>query len=862
MALNFGTGRGRDVSRQQVYRKTQVMQKADVTRSNILTSPAAVSLDQFLSHSMTWACIVCILTLWALYIDDVRTLAMPKESDPVFATINWIIFGIFIIEWVADSFVHVDYFLSLTSFMDLMAALSLVPIQELLNDANTDLSVARIARTFRALRILRATRAAAMALKAEATLKRAAHSRRIRRELLNDPQESSNIRQEESKSLLEATLLERGNVKMLLGVLILLMGMSFMDYSESDRAAEASLSIVDISSQGLEANITQNNGTLCPKCKVLAQNFKRVVEYSDANQHLLRRVFYLEVAGSVWISGSEESGAYEHILQTRRKNEIEEIIIETPWGGKSPRRTIARIDLKPLFNLQSLYSIYSTTFSIFVIIGWAMSFRRDYYLFVLRPVRRMVSTLKNMTNNPRDAIAKGELYAKSRGNSNQASTENLSEMELIEACVAKFGLLLKVGFGEAGMNIIARNMTGGSGFDPVIPGTKVMAVFGFCDIRNFTDCCEVLEEETMVFTNSIARIVHNCVHSSGGVVNKNIGDAFLMVWKLKTVQMSGPNLSGNTVSPSPQHTSLPADKIQNMSHDLEAPKNTVNSSARSPARRGSSFGIAAQKLASAGLGGHQRRASEHGDQEGYIKGSDNVLARQASRVYDTNSNFTSTFNVNRYVHHLSNSFSVVDDALEAFIRMRSALIKDADIQKVASDPRLQNKIPNYTVKMGYGLHLGWGIEGAIGSSYKVDASYLSPHVNLASRLEAASKQYKVQLLLSDAFVKEIVNESFKAGCRPIDVVTVKGSNAPVTLYTYQPNETPETMDKSSKTAFRDYWLNAFDSYVSGDWSKSKEFAEKCLAINPNDGPCQTLLGVLQDGRAPPDWKGYRALTNK
>ena len=50
--------------------------------------------------------------------------------------------------------------------------------------------------------------------------------------------------------------------------------------------------------------------------------------------------------------------------------------------------------------------------------------------------------------------------------------------------------------------------------------------------------------------------------------------------------------------------------------------------------------------------------------------------------------------------------------------------------------------------MGFGLHVGWGIEGAIGSEFKIDASYLSPNVNLAARLEAASRQYGVPLLLS------------------------------------------------------------------------------------------------------------------
>jgi class 3 adenylate cyclase len=57
-------------------------------------------------------------------------------------------------------------------------------------------------------------------------------------------------------------------------------------------------------------------------------------------------------------------------------------------------------------------------------------------------------------------------------------------------------------------------------------------------------------------------------------------------------------------------------------------------------------------------------------------------------------------------------------------------------------------MPNYKVIMGFGLHCGWAIEGAIGSFFKVDASYLSPNVNMSSRLEAATKQYGVNILVS------------------------------------------------------------------------------------------------------------------
>jgi hypothetical protein len=216
----------------------------------------------------------------------------------------------------------------------------------------------------------------------------------------------------------------------------------------------------------------------------------------------------------------------------------------------------------------------------------------------------------------------------------------------------------------------------------------------------------------------------------------------------------------------------------------------------------------------------------------------------------------------RYVHFLTNSFSVVDEALWSFLKIRQALTSDPKIQEVAGNPKLQKKLPGYTVRMGYGLHLGWGIEGAIGSSHKVDASYLSPHVNMSARLEAASKQYNVQLLLSDAFVKQLYSSQLKANCRPLDVVTVKGSLQPLTLYTYQPDEYPSAMTVEQRTEFTVNWLDAFDSYVEGNWKDTRTAIAKCLIVHPEDGPCQTMLRTIKQNEAPDDWKGYRALTSK
>ena len=89
-----------------------------------------------------------------------------------------------------------------------------------------------------------------------------------------------------------------------------------------------------------------------------------------------------------------------------------------------------------------------------------------------------------------------------------------------------------MGFGEAGTEIIVRNISDSCGsIEPMIKGKLMEGIFGFCDIRNFTDTTEVLQEEVMLFVNNIAHIVHSVTDHFMGTPNKNIGDAFLLVWK-------------------------------------------------------------------------------------------------------------------------------------------------------------------------------------------------------------------------------------------------------------------------------------------------------------------------------------------
>lgn len=92
---------------------------------------------------------------------------------------------------------------------------------------------------------------------------------------------------------------------------------------------------------------------------------------------------------------------------------------------------------------------------------------------------------------------------------------------------------MAVGYGEAGSHMIIENMAKGNDLNPMVPGEKIVSIFGFCDVRKFTNATEILKEGIMLFVNEIGEICHGIVNHYSGAANKNIGDAFLFVWKFE-----------------------------------------------------------------------------------------------------------------------------------------------------------------------------------------------------------------------------------------------------------------------------------------------------------------------------------------
>jgi hypothetical protein len=251
-------------------------------------------------------------------------------------------------------------------------------------------------------------------------------------------------------------------------------------------------------------------------------------------------------------------------------------------------------------------------------------------------------------------------------------------------------------------------------------------------------------------------------------------------------------------------------------------------------------------------------------------------------------------------------------AVISFIKIIAEIHKNAKVLKYKKHEGLIQRLPGFSVKMGFGLHQGWAIEGAIGSEFKIDASYLSPNVNMASRLEAATKQFDVHILIS-SLLYDICSQVTRSKFRRIDKVTVKGSKQPIELYTcdiYPSHLKPETEDnkkvdmklvrvmgrlarkklreKAMKGLYNvsDLWEEdddllvmrsavskaflkefsiALQDYLDGKWTEAKAGFKRAQDLKDGvDGPCQVLIEFInsEGGVAPANWPGYRELHDK
>ena len=135
-----------------------------------------------------------------------------------------------------------------------------------------------------------------------------------------------------------------------------------------------------------------------------------------------------------------------------------------------------------------------------------------------------------------------------------------------------------------------------------------------------------------------------------------------------------------------------------------------------------------------------------------------------------------------------------------------------------------------------GINTGLAKVGFMGTDAMGSYTMMGDTVNLAARLEAAAKDYGVNILISESVKKEIESEMFT---RELDRVRVKGKSEPVKLYELisKKSDISESINESTKI-----YEEAFLLYLGTNWTAAiKKFQESVKVRNKPDKAAELLI---------------------
>jgi len=251
-------------------------------------------------------------------------------------------------------------------------------------------------------------------------------------------------------------------------------------------------------------------------------------------------------------------------------------------------------------------------------------------------------------------------------------------------------------------------------------------------------------------------------------------------------------------------------------------------------------------------------------------------------------------------------------ALLSCAKIYAAVQKSTKLLEFSKHPGFQQRLgSNYHVRLTFGLHMGWAIEGAVGSEVKIDAMYLSPHTRITFRIESMTGLYKVPILATGSAVEAFSDGMFEK-CRLIDRVLIQGSVEPLNIYCLDldanalrpEREDPLKMQWNVRTrimvrqwiemqrnaviddgmpildlfeddedidklracyteTFINVFSNAYQCYALGEWEAAASRLKRTLTmLGAEDGPSRALLNYMQapfEFKAPKNWHGVRKL---
>ena len=162
--------------------------------------------------------------------------------------------------------------------------------------------------------------------------------------------------------------------------------------------------------------------------------------------------------------------------------------------------------------------------------------------------------------------------------------------------------------------------------------------------------------------------------------------------------------------------------------------------------------------------------------------------------------------------------------------------------------------------MGIGVNHGEVIVGNIGSQDRMDPTVIGDAVNLASRLEALTRTYGVDMLVGASAAELVRDEVY---LRSVARVQVKGKTRPVDVFTFVATRGEETDREFLKWV--ETYEEALEKFRGRDFTDAKILFSRFLEFYPDDLLAKMYLQrALEYEQAPPDeaWDAVEVFQKK
>ncbi|MFA5184974.1 MAG: adenylate/guanylate cyclase domain-containing protein [Patescibacteria group bacterium] len=174
------------------------------------------------------------------------------------------------------------------------------------------------------------------------------------------------------------------------------------------------------------------------------------------------------------------------------------------------------------------------------------------------------------------------------------------------------------------------------------------------------------------------------------------------------------------------------------------------------------------------------------------------------------------------------------------------------MQTVLDEMNSKKEFGDVEIRIGVGINTGDMVVGNVGGEARFDYTVIGDNVNLGSRLESLTRQYKVGVIVTEATATEVGERIL---FRHLDKVAVKGKKEPAVIFEAIAETAAATPEQKKSAELFDA---AFAKYLAKDFTGCSAACDEVLKLKADDFAAQQLKERAAHFVAEPppaDWDG-------